>query len=117
MLAYYVLLWAAQKGLELRAKGATGSEVTAFLYPLLDQIESTRKRVQLPASGQDYVLERSCRAFIYADDLDRAGRRDKATAAAFRAAALIFESLRQFAELPEEISTRMKVVLHLRLCI
>jgi hypothetical protein len=108
VLAYYVLLWAAQKGLEIRSKGNNTPEVLGFLSPLLDQIEQERRTVQLPQNDAEYVTEKAFKAFLYADNLDRSGVRTKATASAFRAAALTFECIKQFMELPEEISTRMK---------
>ena len=108
VLGYYMLLWTAQKGLEIRAQGHTSPEVTAYLHPLLDEIERTRGQVTLPETPQDYVLDRSFKAFLFADDLDRGGRRDKGTASAFRAAALTFECLKQFSDLPDEINARLK---------
>lgn len=74
----------------------------------MDEIERSKAALQLPASGQDFVLERACKAFVFADKADRRGERTKGTAAAFRSAALVFEALRQFGEVPEECTTRMK---------
>lgn len=111
VLAYYVLFWAAQKGLEIRKQAPADQEVTAYLLRLLDDIESRKSKLQLPANPGEFCTERCFKAFLYADNLDREGVRTKATAAAFRTAALLFEALKQFfptSTLPEEIATRLK---------
>ena len=127
ILAYYVLFWAAQKGLEIRkngtcssllscqalilscVKGNTTPEVTKFILPIVDEIEKTKATLKLSETDpKEFVTERAFKAFLYADNQDRDGTRTKATANAFRTAALLFESLKQFTELPEEISNRMK---------
>ncbi len=74
----------------------------------MDEIEKTKSSLVLPPSGQEYVLERAFKAFMFADKSDRSGNHTKSTASAFRAAALTFEALKQFGEIPEEIATRMK---------
>ena len=110
ILAHYMLFWAAQKALEIRASSPANNtqEVTRWLLSAMDEIEKSKASLALPSSGQDYVLERAFKAFMFADRADRAGQRTKSTAAAFRTAALSMEALRQFGEVPEEVATRMK---------
>ncbi len=111
VLSYYMLFYAAQKALDIRKQDPSRitPDVMAYLGRLFDEIERVKQQVARPEKPDIYVTEKAFKAFVFADRQDRAGQSTKATAAAFRTAALIFETLKQFApELPEEIASRMK---------
>lgn len=106
IVAYYCKTYAMEKGIKMKL---SSPEVNTFLITLMDSLESSKKSLQInPESGPSICEMHALSVFDKADDEDRAGEANKATAKTFYTASTFFDILEQFGELDPELVEKRK---------
>eukprot|EP00794_Sanderia_malayensis_P000347 gene347-980_t len=113
VVAYYCRLYCVQKGISIDSKSG---DCKMFLLSLMDELEKQKKN--LAAEGQEAVANEivgqahmeslALNLFNWADREDRKSNFSKGLVKAFYSANLLFDVLKQFGELAEEIGYRQR---------
>ncbi|KAH6916995.1 Vta1 like-domain-containing protein [Coprinopsis sp. MPI-PUGE-AT-0042] len=113
IIAYWCAYYAAQMGIGLKAKDSPSREILLALLGALERLKNEigpNDAVDVDAAGAAYVENFALKVFASADNEDRAGRANKATAKKFLAAAHFLEVLKTFsqAEVSESVVEKVK---------
>jgi len=104
IVAYYCRYYVVSKGSKLCSVPAIAAE-TKFLIEEMGKLEKFKATSEplTAEKGQNICKSYALSVFEKADDEDRAGAADKATAKLFYAAGTFFDILEQFGEIPPEV--------------
>ena len=112
LVAYHLRLYALQEAMEVRAK--IPKEDMAYILVLMDAAEAEKKALgataeQGEADKHAHVENFALELFEKADDADRQGQSNLATAKVFNSAYHVMEACKQFGgELPEDMLEKIK---------
>ena len=112
LVAYHLRLYALQEAMEVRAK--IPKEDMAYILVLMDAAEAEKKALgataeQGEADKHAHVENFALELFEKADDADRKGQSNLATAKVFNSAYHVMEACKQFGgELPEDMLEKIK---------
>eukprot|EP00698_Gefionella_okellyi_P018850 TRINITY_DN569_c0_g1_i1.p1 TRINITY_DN569_c0_g1~~TRINITY_DN569_c0_g1_i1.p1 ORF type:complete len:264 (-),score=57.85 TRINITY_DN569_c0_g1_i1:135-926(-) len=111
VVSYHCKTYAVEQGLKIRDKADSGA--AKLLMTMMDQMEREKASLgdQVGEVARTYLEGFALQVFKRADDQDRAGQADKATARAFVAASVFIEILRQFGEIPSDFVEKRKYAL------
>ena len=102
VMAYCCRYYAVSKGSKLASN--SDPEVGKFLISQMEVLEKVKPSLNLSADkGKGVCIEYATKIFQQADEEDRSGYADKATAKLFYSAATFFDILEQFGELDESV--------------
>lgn len=109
IVAYYCRYYVVSKGSKLCSVPAVAAE-NKFLIDEMSKLEKFKATNEslTKENGQSICLSYAQSVFEKADDEDRAGVADKATAKLFYAAGTFFDILEQFGDIPAEVSEKRK---------
>mmetsp|Transcript_28441 Transcript_28441/g.31061 ORF Transcript_28441/g.31061 Transcript_28441/m.31061 type:complete len:300 (-) Transcript_28441:103-1002(-) len=106
IVAYHIRYWGVTKAAKLMSKDP---EEQKFIASQLDLLEKISPQLHIgEGEGKTICIQQATLLFDRADEIDRAGFADKATAKLFYTAATIYDSLEQFGEQDNEIIERKK---------
>lgn len=106
--SYYCRFYCVQKGSTLCSSPPTAEE-NKFLFSQMDMLEKLKPSLELNKDkGYDLCRNFADTVFNKADDVDRMGAADKATAKMFYSAGTFYDVLEQFGELDFETLEKKK---------
>ena len=101
IVAYFIRYWAVTKSAKVMTKDP---EEQRFVAGQLDLLEKLSPQLNIAeGEGKSTCIQQGTLLFDRADEIDRAGFADKATAKLFYTAATIYDCLEQFGETDEEV--------------
>lgn len=101
IVAYHIRYWGVTKAAKLMSKDP---EEQKFIASQLDLLEKISPQLHIgEGEGKTTCIQQATLLFDRADEIDRAGFADKATAKLFYTAATIYDSLEQFGEQDNEV--------------
>lgn len=113
VIAYWCAYYAAQVGIGLKTKDSASRELLLALLGALERLKNEigpNDAISVDAAGAAYVENFALKVFASADNEDRSGRANKATAKKFLAAAHFLEVLKSFsqAEVSDSVVEKVK---------
>eukprot|EP00736_Rhodelphis_marinus_P014531 Rmarinus@m.3174 len=108
VIAYYCTQFAMEKALEIR--NPSNKDETAFLMHTMDELEKSKKELEMPSKeeGKKLLENFALNIFARTDKEDRSGKITKKTARNFFVASCFMEACAQFGPLSPEIEERLK---------
>jgi len=110
--AYFTLLYAVQKAMDIDAQSP---EAKKFIGSLMDEMGDIKANPDCPSLDKEAqkveIEELALRIFAMADEVDKRGEATKKTAQIFSSSYVLFEVLKQFGEREHEIAMKGKYAL------
>lgn len=110
VISYYCRLYAIQEAMKLD-DGKKTSQTKQWISSEISSLEKMPKQDISKEKAQETVLSMANNVFEHADEVDRSGKADKQTAAAFNSAGVFYTILKQFGDLSDEAKQRIKYCL------